>query len=397
MFIERIPVITNRFEVVLLILLSFIVSTRLIWLQLDDRAPSITDEFYASSLYFKRELAPLCPEGVDPGFPYGPNPPDQSLDPQATISPGLLTNFLALCQKTRLRTETWASFAPHLTTLTAFSTAVAMRLATSNWVAGMLTASVVLSRGSIAQGTHLTGTYLILHPMVSMAMLIAILYARSRDPRFIPALTTALVFCIFISPLFALISWPLLILVCGNLLKSARNSKVGLHRSRVPLLSILIALLVIPGLVWILHVKIPMSTAGIGTFLNQFIKLTHAPGHLTHLLGSATAEMESQDFHWQASLAAIALAATWRRRLPNGSGFWAIMLLVMTFTALVVDGTITSEAARQKNEILLLHFYHMREAVFSLEPLIIGAGAGYTWIAVRKLIIMIFPRYSNRD
>jgi hypothetical protein len=72
------------------------------------------------------------------------------------------------------------------------------------------------------------------------------------------------------------------------------------------------------------------------------------------------------------------------------------MLLLMAVMALLIDGAIIAEAARQSHEASLIHFYHMREAVFSLEPMIIGAGVGYGWMAVRKLIITLRPSYSDR-
>ncbi len=381
---------------VLLILLSLIISTRLIWLQLDHRNPLITNEFYASSLYFKRELSPLCPDGVDPSFPYPQTTGYQSLDPQATVSPGTVLGLLLVCQGERLRLDSVAAFAPHLTTMTAFLTALSLRLVTSNWVAGILAAAVVLSRGSIAQGPHLTGTYLLLHPAITLTMVIAALWARSRDARLIPMLTAAMVVCVFIAPLFGLIACPLLCLLGVHIFLTSQQSHVGLHRYRLPLFAIMLAMFVIPALIWVLHLKIPMATSGTGTFIRQITRMIHAPGSLMLLIGAAIAEMESQDFHWQVSLAMIALAVTFRRRLPDGSGLWAGMLLLMAVMALLIDGAIIAEAARQSHEASLIHFYHMREAVFSLEPMIIGAGVGYGWMAVRKLIITLRPSYSDR-
>jgi hypothetical protein len=357
----------------------------------------ITDEFYATSLYFNRSLSSLCPEGVDPGFPYSQTSTFQPQDPQATVSPGLLASLLFICREGRLRLDSISAFAPQLMTSTAFFAALSLRLATSNWVAGILTASVVLSRGTIAQGSHVTGTYLLLHPALTLTMVVAALWARSREDRIIPMLTTGLIICVFVAPLFALIAWPLLWFICTHVFLSSQRSHVGLHRHRLTIFSILSALVVIPALVWILHLKLPMSTIGVATFMRQAFKIIQSPGNLTLLIGSAIAEMESQDFHWQVSLAVVALAVTFKQRLPSGSGLWAGMLIVMTLTALIIDGAIIAEAAKQTHEASLIHFYNMRQAVFSLEPMIIGAGAGYGWMAVRKLIITLVPSYSDHD
>jgi hypothetical protein len=37
----------------------------------------------------------------------------------------------------------------------------------------------------------------------------------------------------------------------------------------------------------------------------------------------------------------------------------------------------------------------MTDALFSLEPLVIGLGASYAWFAVRYLIILVYPDYSS--
>ncbi len=368
-------------------------STRLIWIQIDDRNPTITDEFYAGSLYFKHHLSARCSDGLDPGFPHQYTA-TQALDPQATVSPGLVASLWLFCQTSRVKLEAIASLAPHLMVVTTFVTALGSRLATSNWVAGLVTASVVLSRGSIAQGPHRTGTYIMLHSAVSVAMVISLAWARSRDRRLLPLFALSLGACVLISTLFALTALPLLCFMGIYLFKAARESPD--HAShRMSFFWIVSALAVMVALVCLLYLKFPASTLGIRAFLHQILQLTRSPQELTVILGAAIAEMESQDFHWLVSLAIITLALTFRKHLPHGSGLWAGMLLLMATVALSVDGIIITAAARHTNQTALIHFLNMREAVFSLEPLIIGAGAGYGWMAVRKLLMALIPSYSR--
>jgi hypothetical protein len=395
MMTPRPRLISNRFEVVLLILLSFVVSTRLIWLQIDEGSRSITDEFYSTSLAFNRSLGHVCSAGVDPDFPHSTQIADQALDSNALTSPGLALMLWGLCQIERLNVDTYIDIAPHLITMSAFFVAVTARLLTANWVGGLIAAAVVLSRGSVLSGTHLAGTFVLLQPLVCLIFLLLALYARTRDARWLPP---AFAFCataIFVSPLFALLAWPMTLIAALRAIRQSDSSIFSVHKLQLHLISMIMALIVFPLIIMALHIYSPSSTRGISTFISQLPQLSSGGHRLLLMAGSAIAELEQQDLHWQISVATLALAAALKRFLPSGSGFCALMLLTCSMIALVVDGGIIAAAARQSDNVEVRRIYNMTDALFSLEPLVIGLGASYAWFAVRYLIILVYPDYSS--
>jgi hypothetical protein len=393
---HRPPIICNRFEVVVLVLLCFIISTRLIWLQIDDRNRTLTDEFYATSLFFTQSPSNRCPVAPDPAFPDSANFPTIHLDSGALTSPGLGLALVGLCQFKRVSMDSLFSYAPILIGLSSFLIAITSRILTSNWVGGMFAAAVVLSRGTILQGTHLAGTFLFLQPIAALLFLLIALYARTRSPQWLPWVALTSLLSVYVSPLFSLVVWPLNAMIGIRLFRQARRSYANVQRLPLHLFSIVFSFIAIPLLILKLNSVEPSSTRGVSTFIHQ-LSLVKADGGsaILLLIGSAMAIFEQQDMHWLASFGLLGLAATWKRFLPRGSGFWALALVGAAAAALLVDGGLTAAAARQTSEQTLRRLYSMTDAVFGLEPIIIGAGACYAWFAVRYIIILIFPSYIS--
>jgi hypothetical protein len=396
MTLHRPPIIANRLEVVLLILMCFIIATRLIWLQIGDQNHTLTDEFYATSLAFSNAWPSLCSAGADSDFPFSTQSLGHPLDPDALTSPGLALSLLSMCQFKRLELDAYLDFAPQLITMSAFFVAVTTRILTSSWVGGVIAAGVVLSRGSILVGTHLAGTFLILQPAVALVFLLLALYTRTRNASWLPILFATCVISIAISPLFGLLAWPLAVLIGLRATHHARGTQFSIHRLPLHITSIMAALIVFPAIIVALHDFLPSSTRGVSTFIKQIGQFRLNGNSVTLLLGSAIAELEQQDLHWQSSLAVLGIAATWKRFLPRGSGFWAFAITVITLLALVVDGGLIAAAARQTSEMSVRRIYNMTDAVFSIEPVLIGSAAGYAWFCVRYLVIRFFPAYSSR-
>ena len=396
MTFQRPAIIANRLEVVLLILMCFIIATRLIWLQIDDHEHDLTDEFYATSLVFNRNFSSYCAAGISSDFPFSPRPQGAILDPDALTSPGLALTLLGICQFKRLELNTYLDIAPHLITASALIVALTTRILTSSWVGGVIAAGVVLSRGSILVGTHLAGTFLLLQPAVAMVFLFIALFARTRDATWLPILFATSLIALAISPLFGLVAWFIAFILVVRAIHQARIHHVHLRQQPLLIISISCALIAFPSIILFLHHNFPSSTRGISTLVRQITQIRTNGNSFTLLLGSAIAEIEQQDLHWQCSLAALGIASAWRRYLPRGSGFWALSLTTTAIVALIFDGGLIAAAARQTNELSVRRIYNMTDAVFSLEPVLIGTAAGYAWFCARYFIIKVFPNYSSR-
>ena len=216
MALHRHPLICNRFEVVLLILLSFIIATRLVWLQIDEQPLQMTDEFFTTGSTFKRSLSQSCSIAVHGNFPYPEKPEGYSPMATGAVSPGLEAVLWGLCQMKRLTVMEYVELAPLMIGATTFLVAVTSRLLTSSWVGGFVGASVVLSRGSVLEGTHLASTSFLVQLMVSAVLLLTGIYLRSRDARWLPVVFTAAITTILIQPLFSIFA---LIISLGLLLR----------------------------------------------------------------------------------------------------------------------------------------------------------------------------------
>ena len=397
MALHRPPLICNRFEVVLIILLSFIVSTRLIWLQIDERPPLVSDEFYATSNAFKRSLGQFCSKGVESQFPYSPT--FEAYTPLATgsVSPGLEAILWSICQSKRLTVGEYMDSAPLMIGMSAFLVAITARLLTSTWVGGFIAASVVLSRGSILQGTHLATTAFFQQVLVTLVFLISCLYLRSRDARWLPFAFVACIFAILLSPIFSLASLLLALALLSRSLNHALKSQFSVHRFRLHLFSIVSMLLIIPALVFALRTIMPASTSALSSIARQLGLWRDYSGLWTITSRSFVtwlSEIKAQDFHFQVSLGIIAIAATWKRYLPRGSGFWALTMTILGVAALTVDGALRAALLTTSDTAWPLGL-KITGAMAQLEPLIVGTAAAYSWFAARSLIVAVFPSYSS--
>lgn len=392
---HRSPVISNRFEIVILVLMCFVISTRLIWLQIDDRNRRVTDEFYATSLLFNAFESSECPVPPDSSFPLNGVSEVNFLDTGALTSPGLRLSFVGICQFKRLSLDSFLEYAPVLIGLSTFFIALTARILTSNWVGGMLAAAVVLSRGTLLQGTHLAGTFWVLQPLTSLTILLLALYARSRNYRFLPPFVVACIFCTLVSPVMGIVFWALNGLIVLRLLLHGSHSYMPFKTFRLHLLPSACALVLLPLVIIYLHRIEPSSTQAVSIVITQARLLVHNWKNMLPLLGSVIAIFEQQDIHWLLSFAMLGIAATWKRYLPRGSGFLALAIISGAAMALLIDGGITSQATKQFTPVVIRRYYSMTDAVFGLEPLILGAGACYAWFAVRYIIILIFPSYLS--
>lgn len=392
---HRPPIISNRFEIVILILMCFAISTRLVWLQIDDRNRTITDEFYATSLLFNTIDRTACPIPPDPLFPVNGAISTNFLDGGALTSPGLRLAFIGFCQFNRLSLNSFLEYAPLLIGLSTFLTALTARILTSNWVGGMLAATVVLSRGTILQGTHVAGAFWFVQLLTSLVFFFLALSSRSRRPSLLVPFILSGFMCTYMSPLMGIVLWSLTGMLVLRLmwqrLKEFAKPRVLAHQ----LLLLLASLVILPLMIYHLHRVEPSSTQSIILFATQMRHLLRDWKQLLPLLGSAIAIFEQQDFHWLLSFAVIGLAGTWKRFLPRGSGFAALAITSCCVIALLIDGAITAQATAQINPVNFRRYYSMTDAVFAMEPVILGAAASYAWFAVRYVIIRIFPSYIS--
>ena len=387
--------ISNRFEVFLLILLCMIISTRLIWLQIEDRRTTITSEYYSSSLLFKQHFSKYCRANMDPNFPLEADRDTTQLDPAANVSPALVVSFLALCQHQKLSLEGWLSIGPQLSVFTSFLVALTARILTRNWVAGVLAAAVYLSRGSLITVAHTASSASLLHPLITLFFLVAALYTRTKEQGLIPIMNILLVFCTFVSPLFGLVAWMPLLGLVPYLYRKAKIEAKALEEFLPGIVSTFIATIAIPGVIFTIHKILPGATLPCSAIARQFMQLALHPSGIPKLIGAVIAELEVQDFHWQTSVAVLALATTWRRFLPSGSGAWSGGLLLLILSALLADASLIGEAARQTYEVSVIRYFKMATAVTSLEPVVIGGSAALAWFAAKRFLTYVYTNYES--
>lgn len=392
---HRPPIISNRFEIVILIIMCFTISTRLIWLQIDDRNRTITDEFYATSLLFNASNSAACRVTPDPLFPVNGAIVTNFLEGGALTSPGLRLFFTGVCRFKRLSLDSFLDYAPLLIGLSTFLTALTARLLTSNWVSGMLAATVVLSRGTILQGTHVAGAFLLVQPLTSLVFFFLALYSRSRHPSMLIPFVISSIMCTAVSPLIGIIVWLLTGMIVLRLLRQFPKAFAKPQVMAPQLLLLVANLVILPFLVYYLHRAEPSSTQSVSISTLQLRLILADWKQLLPVLGSAIAIFEQQDFHWLLSFAALGLAGTWTRFLPRGSGFVALAITSCCVFALLIDGAITAQATTQIYLANFRRYFSMTDAVFAMEPVLLGAAASYTWFAVRYVLIRIFPTYIS--
>jgi hypothetical protein len=384
---SRVPLVANRFEVVLLVILSFVVSTRLIWLQIDQPARELTTEYDSTALSFNRSLAKVCPVPVDQNFPYPLAESDPQIDPHASTSPGLAAVFLSICLFDKLDANSFTSLATQFVTLTALLVAITARVITSSWVGGLLASAVVLSRGSVLQAKTLAGAYSIMQPTVCLYFLLLALFVRSRFAGLLPMIFFVLALATLISPPFVLIASAVSVILWWN----ASKAKSASNHSRQYLETggIIAAAAFYPAMVLLVGAVAPSSIKNL-TALNPTIKNPlDALMIVNQSLGATWSAFLGTDSHEKASVFILLLAAVWTKHLRDGVPFF-LRTLVLTFClACLTDGALHMIAFPTSAQPL------RSTLLMSLEPMIVGLSAALIWMGIRIILTNIYPDYSR--
>ncbi len=384
---SAVPLVANRFEVVLLVILSFVVSTRLIWLQIDQPAGEMTSEYDSTALSFNRSLAKLCPVPAEQNFPYPAAGADAQLDPHAPTSPGLAAVFLSICLFDKLDANSFTSLATQFVTLTALLVAVTARLITSSWVGGLLASAVVLSRGSVLQAKTLAGAYSVMQPMVCLYFLLIALYVRSRFAALLPMIFSILGLATLIAPTFALTASAVSATLWWNFSKGNRPQN---PLSKYSILGGLTAVaLAYPLILLLLSWIAPSSTKNLLAPILPANNPLHPLILFNQALAAGWSAFLGTDAHEKISVVLLLLAAIWTKYLQNGVPFF-LRLLILTFVlACITDGALNvmglpTSATALRSTLLM-----------SMEPLIIGLSAAIAWSGIRILLMTLFPDYSR--
>jgi hypothetical protein len=396
---RRYPLIANRFEIVLLISLGFVIATRLVWLQTDERFLQVSDEFYTTGLSFQQAMQHSCRQGMNNQFPNPENQGDYVPMPNGALSPGLSIVLWTICQGQRLSVEAFMNFAPMIIGATALIVAMTSRLLTSTWVGGFLAASVVLSRGSILQGTHVVSTSFFQQFLMSTVLLFTILYLRTRDARWLPLILCASCAIIIGSPLASLTMFLLAVaLFLKAFVQTRRTNSTLKHPLQHTLGSATLALATL-ALVAAIHQSSPQASSTLLRVLRTLYTSIQDASNLSFFaegLKALKQELQRQDFHFQTSLAAIAVAGTFRRYLPRGSGACAVLITLFTLQGLLVDSALHPLGSQEIVTETPLSL-KLTGAIATIEPALIGIAISYGWLALRMLLIKFIPRYNARS
>jgi len=382
-----VPLVANRFEVVLLVILSFVVSTRLIWLQIDQPARELTTEYDSTALSFNRSLAKFCPVPVDQNFPYPLAVSDLQIDHHAPTSPGLAAAFMGICLFDKLDANSFTSLATQFVTLTALLVAITARVITSSWVGGLVAAAVVLSRGSVLQAKTLAGAYSIMQPTVCLYFLLLALFVRSRFTGLLPMIFFVLALATLISPSFALIASAVSGILWWNASKANGDSKSA--RQYLETGGIMAAAAFYPSMVLLVGAVAPSSIKNL-TVLNDTIKNPlDALMIVKQSLVATWSAFLGTDSHEKASVFILLLAAIWTKHLRDGVPFFLRTLVLTFFLACLTDGALHMIAIPTSAQPL------RSTLLMSLEPIIVGLSAALIWMGIRIVLTSIYPNYSR--
>ncbi len=376
--------IANRFELITIVLICFVVSNRLIWLHVDQPLQAITGEFYSTALSFNRTLSQYCRIPVAPNFPQ--TEPDMALliSPIKAFSPGLALTFLGLCQLDRLHGGSFTSLAPQLITASAFMTAITARILTSSWVGGILAAAVVLSRGTVLAAVDHAGTFALLQPTLCIFFLLLTIYARTGGQSWLNVGWVFLLASVLISPLMAIAILPVLALLGTQRQTAGELKGKALTWQRF---SILVGTLLL--LLTLLHKYTPSSLSGV-TLVRDHILICFRNGVIfKDLIVPTWKHLANADLHWQLSIGAIAIAAVLSRYFPIGAALTLRVLLIMVGLTSLIDGILS------KNELPAAESSVLAWIATGLDPILLGLGAGVTWHALRLLLMAMFTDYSR--
>ena len=376
--------IANRFELIIIVLLCFVVSNRLIWLHVDQPLKAITSEFYSTSLAFNQTLSRHCALPLAHDFPQ-PEPNVVILaSPTSPTSPGLALTFLGLCQFDRLDAGSLTNLAPQLITSSAFLTSITARLLTNSWVGGVLAAAVILSRGSVLAAADHAGSFMLLQPIACMFFLLLALYGRIRSQLCLYLGILVSLVSVLVAPVMSIVITPALLL----LEIPWKNDKAHtLHtRSWSHMTNTIVALML---MLFLLNEFASSSMTALAVVRDQFLRSfgNHVAPH--QIITNTWGHVAEADMHWQISLASISIAAVLSRYFPAQASLTFKLLLVMVGLACFTDG-ITSKIGPPATDSDFLWGIGI-----GLDPIVLGLGAAVTWHGLRLLLMTLIADYSR--
>lgn len=387
---KRLPLIANRFELLLIVLLCFVISTRLIWLYIDDPVIAVTNDFYLTSLAFNHSLAGLCMTPLGYDFPYSMGPIKGGVISSAATSPGLSLVFLGICQFERLDVGSFTALTPHLIALSALLVALILRLLTTSWVAGILAASVVLSRGSVLQATNLAGSFSLLQPTICLLFLLLAAYCRTSDQRWIWGAHVSLLLATLITPILFIATVPTAIALLAYDYRRYRIQKLtsAAPKEVSKALFTLAPALLYPLLLWALVVFAPSSLRTLFELPATF--MSAGKGSLAFTITAVSDRLGVTDLHFVASFSLLVLAYFLIPRLTSKPRLFFNVLFLMLGLGLVIDGLLAERYLNSAIEIQTVAL-----TLLGFEPLVLGLGAGLLWGYIRTFLATVFPNYGR--
>ena len=391
------PIISNRFEVILMVILSFVVSTKLIWLQMDPHQISVTDEFYSTSLAFNRTLSRGCSIPVGRDFPLSSTPVVATRDPNVSTSPGLALILFTLCNVERLNIGSYSDLAPYFVSIGAFFTAVTARVLTSSWVGGMIAASVILSRGTILQATRIAGSYSLAQPLMCLFFLLLVFYTYAQSALWLALLSVVLAFILILNPLQLLISWPIALMTAIVFFRRQGKHNVPSGRFFQQPSTYLALITLLPIAVFLIKKFSPSAVKSLAAVFHLAASSFNNPGALGPWINASFANLKHGDLQWQLSLAVVAICSFASKWLPKGTSHCLRLLFTMTVLAAIIDGALVSSATEATFELSSNYVPGISVATISFEPILVGMSASLVWYFVRHVLIIFYPNYSKAE
>jgi hypothetical protein len=196
---QRIKIV-GIFKVVAFLTLLMLIATRLTWLQTSAVPVEVTSTFYRTGILAAPILKDHCKEPIEATFPL---PVEMALRPTdippppelGEMSPGLILVMLARCQFAALEVEDFARWNAWLFLAATIFSAVATRLLTRSWIAGLLGAVAILSRGTVQSKSMVVSAEPFASVFCAMGFCYLTLFLRTFWRGWLVASTIAL-FCV---------------------------------------------------------------------------------------------------------------------------------------------------------------------------------------------------------
>ncbi|MCX6119546.1 MAG: hypothetical protein NT027_18570 [Proteobacteria bacterium] len=177
--------ILARLKAVILVVLLMLIATRLTWLQTSEIPIDISPTFYKTGLWISEYIKESCPVSPEATFPIPaalaikPDfiPPDPEL---GELSPGMALLVLSKCQLSRIDVDDFAKWNAWLFMASTLFSAIAARLLTRSWTAGLLAAVSILSRGTLQSKSMYVSAEPFAGVLISASVAMFILYFRTQ-------------------------------------------------------------------------------------------------------------------------------------------------------------------------------------------------------------------------